>query len=454
MKLRTKFTLLTSTLVILILLSVDIVIYFLFIQLATRNEIGLLSNKSEQIIEKIGPSVIVDKNQNGQILSYLPEDSAIRIFTPDMKVVQVYQQEPDIDFNQIAISPTKDSRLLDINDQKILVVRIPIESDNKTIGVLEIAEKMESLEANINLLVMILFFATLGAVMLSVCGALILSRTLFKPITDSIITMKEIESSLVFKKIPTQGRSNDELFHMTETFNRMMERLEENFHKQQQFVSDASHELNTTITIIEGYANMLRRWGTRDQKIQGESVEAIYEESKQLRKMTRQLLDLASSQKNENIAFEKFDLVACCRQVSSLAKQLHKHDIRLHSDCRELEIVADLSKVKQLLLILIDNALKYSERAIDIYVAKEAANAIIRVKDYGIGIAQENIENVFERFYRVDSSRNRKTGGTGLGLPIAQSIVSAHHGKIRIESAVGAGTEVILHLPVEQEEAQ
>ncbi|MFD2332948.1 sensor histidine kinase [Cohnella sp. GCM10020058] len=84
------------------------------------------------------------------------------------------------------------------------------------------------------------------------------------------------------------------------------------------------------------------------------------------------------------------------------------------------------------------------------YVTKEAANAIIRVKDYGIGIAQEDIENVFERFYRVDSSRNRKTGGTGLGLSIAKSIVSEHHGKIRIASSVGAGAEVILHLPVDQ----
>ncbi|MEC0094033.1 HAMP domain-containing sensor histidine kinase [Paenibacillus macquariensis] len=451
MKLRTKFTLLTSALVILILLSVDFVIYLLFINIATRNEIELLRNKSEQIIEKIGPLAIMDTDQKNQILGYLPEDSMIRIFNSDLKVVQSYQEEQDIDLNQINLSSWNDSKLLDINDQKILVVRVPIQTDDNVIGVFEIVEKMDTLESNINLLVTLLLFSTGGAVLLSVIGASFLSRTLLKPISDSIVTMREIESSLIFKKIPSRGQTNDELFHMTETFNRMMDRLEENFHKQQQFVSDASHELNTTITIIEGYANMLRRWGTNDQKIQLESIEAIYEESKQMRKMTRQLLDLASSQQNHSLNIEKFDLVACCEQVSSHVKKLQSQSIVVHSEDGEIWMVADLTKIKQLLLILIDNALKYSSRSIEIHITKDSTNVVIKVKDFGIGIAEEEIQHVFERFYRVDTSRDRKTGGTGLGLPIAQSIVTEHDGTIHIESKEGVGTEVIVFLPIEQE---
>ncbi|HEY2493427.1 MAG TPA: ATP-binding protein [Paenibacillus sp.] len=450
MKLRTKFTLLTSALVILILLSVDFVIYLLFINIATRNEIELLRNKSEQIIEKIGPLALMGTDKENQILGYLPEDSMIRIFNSDLKIVRRYQEEQDIDLNQIHLSSWNDSKLLDINGQKILVVRVPIQTDYNVIGVFEIVEKMDTLESNINLLVTILLFSTGGAVLLSVIGASFLSKTLLKPISDSIVTMREIESSLVFKKIPSRGQTNDELFHMTETFNRMMDRLEENFHKQQQFVSDASHELNTTITIIEGYANMLRRWGTNDQKIQRESIEAIYEESKQMRKMTRQLLDLASLQQNHSPNIEKFDLVACCEQVSSLVKKLHSQSIVVHSADKEIWMVADLTKIKQLLLILIDNALKYSNRSIEIQVTKDSTNIVIKVKDFGIGITEEEIQHVFERFYRVDTSRDRKTGGTGLGLPIAQSIVTEHHGTIRIESKEGAGTEVIVHLPIEQ----
>jgi signal transduction histidine kinase len=429
---------------------VDFVIYLLFINIATRNEIELLRNKSEQIIEKIGPLALMGTDKENQILGYLPEDSMIRIFNSDLKIVRRYQEEQDIDLNQIHLSSWNDSKLLDINGQKILVVRVPIQTDYNVIGVFEIVEKMDTLESNINLLVTILLFSTGGAVLLSVIGASFLSKTLLKPISDSIVTMREIESSLVFKKIPSRGQTNDELFHMTETFNRMMDRLEENFHKQQQFVSDASHELNTTITIIEGYANMLRRWGTNDQKIQRESIEAIYEESKQMRKMTRQLLDLASLQQNHSPNIEKFDLVACCEQVSSLVKKLHSQSIVVHSADKEIWMVADLTKIKQLLLILIDNALKYSNRSIEIQVTKDSTNIVIKVKDFGIGITEEEIQHVFERFYRVDTSRDRKTGGTGLGLPIAQSIVTEHHGTIRIESKEGAGTEVIVHLPIEQ----
>ncbi|MFC5530260.1 HAMP domain-containing sensor histidine kinase [Cohnella yongneupensis] len=448
MKLRAKFTLLNSALVILILLCVDLVVYLLFIQLATRNEIDQLRNKSEQIIEKIGPRALMDSSHSNQVISYLPEDSTIRILTPDFKPVQTFQEEQDFDVTRIRLSAGRDSQLLHIDDQKILVVRVPIQADNEVIGLFEIAESMESLEANMNLLVMILLFSTAGAVLLILIGASFLSKTLLKPISDSIATMREIESSLAFKKIPSSGRSNDELYQMTETFNRMMVRLEENFLLQQQFVSDASHELNTTLTIVEGYANMLRRWGTTDQSIQKESIEAIYEESKHMRKMTRQLLDLASSQKHGSLLLEPFDLVAICRQTCSLAKQLHAQRIDIHANPNEIKLVADITKIKQLMLILIDNALKYSDRAIEVHLSSDSTHALLRVKDYGVGIAPDQIEQVFERFYRVDSSRNRKTGGSGLGLPIARSIVNEHRGSIHLESKEDVGTEVFVKLPL------
>jgi two-component system sensor histidine kinase ArlS len=452
LKLRTKFTLLTSALIISILLIVDCVVYLLFIRIATHNEIDLLRSKSEQIIEKIGPITIMNKEQNLQIMNYLPEDTLIRIFNLNREVVQELKDEDNLDLSQIHLTSMKASILMDINDQKILVVRVPIQLDNKSIGTFEIIEKMETLKANMNLLISILLFTSGGAVLLSVIGGFGLSRNILKPISESIQTMQEIESSLVFKQIPSRGHSNDELFKMTETFNRMMDRLSENFHKQQQFVSDASHELNTTLTIIEGYANMLRRWGNHDEKVQRESVEAIYEESKQMRKMTQQLLDLASSQQNEKLILESFDLLASCKQVVAVVRKLHSQQIVVHAIEQEIGINADPTKLKQLLMILIDNALKYSNKTVEVHLSKTSKSVSIHVKDYGIGISEEELQNVFERFYRVDQSRQRKTGGTGLGLSIAKSIVDEHHGTIRIKSQEGVGTEVIVILPIEQEE--
>jgi len=448
-KLRTRFTLLTSALIICLLIFVDIIVYILFIRIATDNEIDLLRSKSEQIIEKIGAPFLFNEEQAKQIQNYLPEDTLVRIFNTNREVVLELKDEDELDLSQIHFTSMETSKLMDVNDQKILVVRVPIESDNMNMGTFEIIEKLDTLETNVNLLVSILLFTTGAAAMLSVVGGFYLSRKMLKPISESIHTMQEIESSLVFKQIPSHGNPNDELFKMTETFNRMMDRLAESFHKQQQFVSDASHELNTTIAIIEGYANMLRRWGNHDEKIQKESIEAIYQESKQMRKMTQQLLDLASSQQNEQLRLENFDFIEGCNHLVAVVKKLHAQKIVVHVSEQEIRINADPTKIKQLLMILIDNALKYSKKTVELHIGKTKTNVSIRVKDYGIGIPKDEIQNVFERFYRVDQSRQRKTGGTGLGLPIAKSIVKEHHGTIRIESQEDIGTEVTVILPFE-----
>lgn len=239
---------------------------------------------------------------------------------------------------------------------------------------------------------------------------------------------------------------------MTATFNRMMERLEESFQSQQQFVSDASHELNTTLMIIEGYANMLRRWGTRDEDIHKESIESIYEETQRMRTMTQQLLTLASSQQKDPEPHERIEMIGCCQQVVAHLKPVHDRQISILTEEKEIWLDANLTKMKQLLVILLDNALKYSSDEIEIGLSTDEKDVYIRVKDYGIGIPEGQIKRVFERFYRVDSSRHRKTGGTGLGLPIAKAITDAHQGTIRMESVEGEGTVVIVTLPQRQQE--
>ena len=205
--------------------------------------------------------------------------------------------------------------------------------------------------------------------------------------------MQEIENSLSFRRIPSNGTENDEMHRLTETFNRMIGRLEESFFKQQQFVSVCLlMKLNTTLTIVEGYANMLRRWGTKDESIQKESIDNIYEESKRMRKMTEQLLELASSEKGMKLEIVTFDLTICCEQVISLVRRLHENRIiHLNASRQHPTLAADPMKVKQLLLILLDNALKYSEDEIEMSIQMEKKHLEIRVKDHGIGIPREQI---------------------------------------------------------------
>ncbi|OKP87743.1 two-component sensor histidine kinase [Paenibacillus helianthi] len=445
MKLRTKITLLTSLLLIGILLCVDIAVYSLFIKSATQNAGEMLLSKWEPVIEQ-GESMSTEA-QDVLLYKSLTEDTLIRISIPGS--VRTITNGADFDLNEVPVTDnrTKGTKLLQKDDERILMVYIPVETVSGDMGGFEIAEKMDDLETNLKILVTILTSTTFGAVLLCMLGGSMLSRTVVRPITSSIRTMREIERSLAFMKISYKGKNRDELYEMTETFNRMMERLEESFWNQQQFVSDASHELNTTLMIIEGYSNMLRRWGAHDKKVQEEAVKSIYEETKRMRIMTQQLLNLASSQQGGQFTPESVNLIQTCKLVIAHFSQLSTRKIILHSKEKDNVIQADHSKIKQLLIILLDNALKYSTAPVELHLTKQEEYVQFIIKDYGIGIPQGEVKHVFERFYRIDSSRHRKTGGTGLGLPIAKSIVEEHHGEIRIESHEGAGTEVIVKLP-------
>jgi signal transduction histidine kinase len=427
---------------------VDIAVYLLFIRTATQNEVDQLQDKWMPVVEKFGAEALQKDPVN--LSSYLTEDTMIRVFDSQSRLVQEFRNGADYSLAEISFNPKIFSTLAKIDDSNVLIVYLPIMFSGQHIGTFEISEKWESLGTNMEMLVTILVISTVGAIIASLMGGILISRRVVKPIVSSIQTMQEIERSLLFKKIPVRGNSNAELYKMTETFNRMINRLEESFVRQQQFVSDASHELNTTVTIVQGYASMLRRWGNQDKDIRDEAVNSIYEETKRMRVMTQQLLDLASLQHGVPLTLEVFDLAECCSEVITHMKQLYTREIRLKKPPKKINLYADRSKIKQLLLILADNALKYSSQPVEIHISSDDGNTVIRIKDYGLGIPADEVSQVFERFYRVDTSRHRKTGGTGLGLPIAKSIVQEHRGSISIESTEGKGTEVTVKIPMER----
>ncbi|TKH41331.1 sensor histidine kinase [Paenibacillus terrae] len=453
MKLRTKITLLSSILVMTILLFVDVTVHLLFVKIATRNEREVLQNKWTEIMSETGSKMILKNAWGPELKDELSGDTILRVFDQQSRLLYEVSRQSRFKLGEIRFNPSQSSQLTDVQGHKILVIHLPVLSpEGNQEGTLEIVEKWDALENNLDILNTILVTSTTGAMLLSLVGSTILANAILLPISSSIQTMQEIERSLKFKKIPARAHNQDELSQMTATFNRMMDRLEESFQSQQQFVSDASHELNTTLMIIEGYANMLRRWGTRDEDIHKESIESIYEETQRMRTMTQQLLTLASSQQKDPEPYEQIELVNCCQQVVAHLKPVHDRQITIFTDEKEIWLDASLAKIKQLLVILLDNALKYSSDPIDIQLSTDEKDVYIRVKDYGIGIPEHEIKRVFERFYRVDSSRHRKTGGTGLGLPIAKAITDVHQGTIRIESVEGKGTEVTVSLPRIQQE--
>lgn len=258
------------------------------------------------------------------------------------------------------------------------------------------------------------------------------------------MTMKDIQREKAFKTISLEGQSHDELYQMGLTFNEMAMMLKEHYDKQQQFVQDASHELKTPLTIIESYSSLMKRWGAKKPEVLVESIEAIYSEALHMKKLTNQLLALAKSHEGLDLDLKTIDLVEVSRTVIQTLQPVYQRDILLETDKKSLFVIADEERIKQLLTILLDNAIKYSEKPIVMSAGTRNGLPFLSVRDEGIGIDEEHIPHLFERFYRADEARNRKTGGTGLGLSIAKQIADEHGIGLSVKSNPGEGTTVTM----------
>jgi two-component system, OmpR family, sensor histidine kinase ArlS len=295
---------------------------------------------------------------------------------------------------------------------------------------------------------LVLTVAILIVLIPSYLAGRMLSDIILKPINSMIETMEEIQRKSIFKKIELKSQSKDELYKLGSTFNKMMDILAKNFEKQQQFVSDASHELKTPLTVIESNASMLKRWGMKDQALLEESVDAIYSEAVRMQELTKQMLMLANHDGEWNLDIKKVDFVLLSKETSKLMKNAYGQHISVSSPFDRVIGNADRQKMKQLLFILLDNAFKYSTSPIELNVGYEKNHVFFTVEDYGIGIPEEDMAHIFDRFYRVDKARNRGTGGTGLGLSIAKEIVDSHGGSINVVSKEGEGTKFTVTLPI------
>jgi two-component system sensor histidine kinase ArlS len=452
MTIKQKIAFSTTILLIVVLIIADILIYHTFLNLSSDHENDMLSEHAQTVGQKLSEQL---PDTYGHILeTELPESGFARIVDPTGHILN-YAQNEEMPFDQIKPKYVKnhESELITLSHQKVLIVRVPIIIYSDKPYMLEIGESLESLQENSTTLITILILTTLLAVTMGIIGSFLLSKLIVRPISRMITSMQIIEQSLDFQQILVTGQEKDELHMMAVTFNRMIKRIHDSFIQQQQFISDASHELRTPLTALEGYASMLRRWGLDNPEKGRKAADAIYHEAVRMRKMTEQLLELASTEKDSVMYKESVEMVSFCQQTADLLKDVYQRDIRVQANEQAIPIQIDSVKIKQVLLILLDNALKYSQNSITIKLNmekdKEGNPSFLQmiVKDEGIGIAKDDLERVFERFYRVDPSRQRRTGGTGLGLAIARNIVLLHGGTIALKSQEGNGTEVMIRLP-------
>ncbi|MEZ3477659.1 MAG: HAMP domain-containing histidine kinase [Lachnospiraceae bacterium] len=233
--------------------------------------------------------------------------------------------------------------------------------------------------------------------------------------------------------------------------NGLLERIRASYKQQTQFVSDASHELRTPIAVIQGYVNMLDRWGKKDTAILEESIEAIKNEANHMQKLVEQLLFLARGDSNrQSLDMKNQELNSILREVYEESLMIDENHRYRFEESGTVEVYGDSDMLKQSARILIDNAAKYTKQGEEILIrvgAWKDGSPFYGIQDNGIGMSQEDVAHAFDRFYRADAVRNSNTGGTGLGLSIAKWIVDKHQGYYDIVSREGLGTRFSVVFP-------
>ena len=348
-----------------------------------------------------------------------------------------------------------------VENEKLKMVVKPLLLDGEIVGILQVARPLKTVSHAMVWLRRIMAIGGLASLAVSLVLGWFMSKKTLAPINDLTREAKTIGEERDFKRRVDYSGPMDELGELAVTFNSMLERLEEAYRRlsgllqaQQRFVADASHELRTPLTSIQGNVDFLLQVCQEETRLEpfGEVLNDISAETKRLSRLVRELLTLARADAGLNISLVRVELLPALEEAVRQARHLVKDqdfDARLE-EARGLAILADPDYFKQMLLIFLDNAFKYTPpgKKVTFEVRKMEEEKMIALvfHDEGPGIAESDVPHIFERFYRAQSSRTGE--GTGLGLAIARWITAEHRGNITVESEMGKGTAFSVFLPL------
>lgn len=377
--------------------------------------------------------------QNNEMIRLLDKDGKV-IFTVSRKM-------PKIHINKNAFGEIQKYRL---HNQEILITSKSLHYKNFD-GVLEVAMNVEIFSKLIKESFMILILGTTISLILSILSGYFLSKKILNPIKNLNQTMIKIKNNQLKERVFV-GETKDELSELGLLFNKMMDELEASITRQKRFVEDASHELRTPLAIIHGHLSLVNRWGKKDETVLENSLNTCINETNRMIILTNELLQLTKLEKNsEKIEqYAPTNINEVLNEIINNYQLLHE-DLEIHfHTSNQIFDKANIARehLMQILIILFDNAVKYSKEhtIIDINTDQVANKIEIKVKDNGIGIKEEDINHIFDRFYRADKARSRANGGNGLGLSIAKDLIENYGGTLQITSENGEGTTALITL--------
>jgi signal transduction histidine kinase len=335
-----------------------------------------------------------------------------------------------------------------LDGKNVRVYTLALVADDEFLGYVQVARSLESVGDALSVLSRVLLVCSATLLVVTIGLVWLLAGLSLRPIGRLTQAARDIGlSGRLDKRLPPVG-SRDEVARLVETFNHMMDRLESAFTAQRRFVADASHELRTPLTTVRGNIDLLRRSGAVTQPEMQDALADVAEEAERMSRLVNGLLALARADAGYELARKPVRLDEVVYAVQREMQPLAQNVAVRSGEIDGVEVVGDADALKQLLLILVDNGVKYTPPGGEVVLGlrQRGNEAILSVQDTGAGIAEEDLPHIFERFYRSRSVR--PTGGTGLGLAIAKWIVGEHGARIQVESSVGAGTRFTVRFPM------
>lgn len=442
--LRTKWMMLTTTITFIIFALFSMfIIFFVSLYLkdqetdtATRSAydtINLLKSKTLGQITTTDINATITDNQKVVLFDKFGKPIFEETFNDNLDYTPKFEKDENLKIYETHY-----------NNKSYLVVYSPVNTSYFN-GYEAIVHPLDDYDAIIKFMIMLATIFGLTALFLIALISYVFSSQITKPITILSDKMKQIRRDGFQEKLeaPTNYEETDD---MIQTFNNMMEQLESSFNQQKQFVEDASHELRTPLQIIQGHLNLIQRWGKNNPEVLEESLDISIEEMNRITKLVKELL-LLSKDARTNTG-DDIDIVDINYEIESRIKSLKKlhpdYTFNFNSNYNAIRMNINRFHFEQMLLIFVDNAMKYDtkNKVINIDTNLKNRNITIDITDHGMGIPKKDLEFIFDRFYRVDKSRSRKEGGNGLGLSIAKKLVNSYGGNVKVDSVVNEYTKI------------
>ena len=397
--------------------------------------------------------VYIDRQApDGDVSHLLEELNEQAVMTPaatNLRIADVsgkwIYQSPGSEQWAVSLSKREDLQTINVRGKPLRILIAPVK-----IGTVEIAlplGEFEEMQRDF------LWTAGLGSPLLLLfasAGGYWMSGRALRPVDEIAVAARRISANNLSERLPSHG-TGDELDRLSQVLNGMLARLEAAFKQIKQFTADASHELRTPVAIIRTTAEVTK---ARERSVEEhlKAWETVVAQTERTSQLIDDLLILARADAaSESLSFESMDLAETVREACSEMQVIAEADGLPLSSCvpSHYLLVGDQEAIRRALLILLDNAIKFTQPPGRVFVSLEVEDgmAVVQVKDTGIGISEGDLPYIFNRFYRAAKDRSRKTGGAGLGLSIALWIAAQHGGKILAESTVGAGSTFRLVIP-------